>query len=275
VEPAAGLRAPPQWRAEIREKWGAVPPEIQAEIHKREREVLRLLNESTADRRFVDEFAKTVDPYKHYMQLEGGDPLRAFGDYLKTTAILRAGTPMEKANALAAAALQFGVDVRLLDQSLTAYLGGQPQAAAQQAYGPAQFQDPRVDQLLAGLQQRQEAQQRAISHSVAEEMETFASDNKHEFFDDVRRLMGDILEVSANQGVVRSLDEAYQIACSMSPEINKVLEQRKLAQQSRTVTGAARRAAASVSDREGAAASVGDGNLTMSDSIRDAISRLS
>ena len=111
-EPPPAVRAPAAWKPELREKWAMLPPDVQAEVLRREREINQTLQSSVDARKQVEQLQKTSAPYQHLIAMEGGDPMAAFGDYLRTVALLRGGTPGEKAQALAQAVMKFGIDSR-------------------------------------------------------------------------------------------------------------------------------------------------------------------
>lgn len=252
----------------MREEWGKLAPTVQAEIHRRERELTRQLAESAEARRQQETMTKMVEPYRHFMAMEGTDPMKAFGDYLRTAAILRSGSVSEKAQAIANVTRQFGVDIRALD----AALAGAPIPPGQ--HGQQPYQDPRVDQLLQRIEAAQQAQQQQAAAAAQSSVEEFTNDAKYEFIEDVREDMADLLEIAANRGRKMTLVEAYHRACSMHPEVRKVINQRAAAKQAQTpaATGAklaaAQRAAASV---PGGAGGPGTANGTKPMSVREAL----
>jgi hypothetical protein len=106
------------------------------------------------------------------------------------------------------------VDVAALDAALVNAMGGQggqPQQVPQQ-----QFQDPRVDQLLGALQQREAQQVQRIRD------------------DAVREDMADILELAARRGLDMTMEQAYERACRMNPEISRIIAQREAAGAARS-----------------------------------------
>jgi hypothetical protein len=135
----------------------------------------------------------------------------------------------------------YGVDVKTLDTILA---GESPPQAQQQ---PQQLKDPRFDQFLQGLEQRKAQAAQAQQAKVAQELEKFATEA--EFLDDVREDMADLIEAKARRGVVLTPKQAYDLACSMHPEISGVISQRQAAKSAATAQAAtqqARNAASSV-----------------------------
>jgi hypothetical protein len=252
-------RGPASWRPEVREKWAALPAEVQAEVTRREREVATTLQETAQVRQFAEAFHATIAPYQHIIALEGNDPLKTFESYMKTATILRSGSPMEKADAIASAIASFGIDIAMLDNMLTTRIkGGNPMAGGQVTTqpgahgGPQQFRDPRVDELFGFLQSQHQAKETAAQEEINSELEQFVSDPKNEFFEDLRLDIADIMRLNANRGVKVTLREAYDKAARLHPEISKVVLQRdaaKNAEESRKAALARRIAGSSVTQQ--------------------------
>jgi hypothetical protein len=174
--------------------------------------------------------------------------VRYVGELLQAAQSLSYGPPAQRADKLAELALQFGVDVRQLDQALSRRIQGGGMRSPQQAQ-PQVAADPRqvfqeMFQEVAGRHQAKLAETR---------VEAFASDPKHEFFPDVADHMQAWLEGISKQGRTEVSDEeferAYSAFCQMNPEIAPILEQRREEEAARTAmatTSRARRAASSV-----------------------------
>jgi hypothetical protein len=221
-------KPPASWKPAAREHFAALPPAVQNEVLRRERETQVALQDSAQARQVIQRFGETIGPYQQVIALEGGDPMKAFGDYLKTASVLRMGTPVEKAHAVAQAIHTFGVDVTMLDGALAAVLGGkplpQPQGQQQQAY-----HDPRVDQLLQQMQDKEYAQQERMESELSSEIAEFAAKPEFEFFEDLREDISAILRVGVERGRVVSLADAYHTAAQLNPDIAKVIAQRAAA----------------------------------------------
>jgi len=124
-----------------------------------------------------------------------------------------------------------------------------------------------VDQLLTHLQTAQQQRAAAVQQKVQADMASFQQ--SHEFFDDVRRDMGDLMEMFHNRGVALSLDEAYDKAVKLHPEISAVLQQReaaKAAGNAQASTQRAKDASSSVRSNPAGATSAAPG-----DTLRGAI----
>jgi hypothetical protein len=258
-------KAPHTWSPEAREHWGTIPEGVREQIMKRETEVTRALSYSTQARKFSQEFEQVVQPYMGFIAAEGSTPLQAFQYMMQTGALLRVGTPVQKAQAVAQIVKQYAIDLHTLDSLLAGQnVQDNPAALVQQEVRRA------LEPITQQLTQRQTQQSSQIDQQVDHELQAFASDPKNEFFEDVRDLMGDLMSVAAQRGHSLSLTDAYQRATLMHEPVRRVLEQRQsqaAAQQSQQVAQAARNAAVSITPSAVSTTT----HETPGDSIRDTI----
>jgi hypothetical protein len=258
--PAPELKAPAGWKPGAREKWGSVDAEIKGEIVRREREFQSHLQQSAGLRDFVSAFENIVRPYEMFIRAENSNPLQAVSNLMQTAAELRVGTPQSKAGLVANLVMQFGIDARLLDSALAQRMGitdpnGAP--AQQGAAMPQTFRDPRVDQIL--MQQQMYAQQAAEAQNQQIMAGTVEFAENHEFFEDVRHDMADMVEMAARRGQVLPLQAAYDKACAMNPEVSKILASRQQAQSAHGMTRAALRARQAAASVKGDSSPAGSG----------------
>lgn len=254
--PAA--KAPQSWRPEVREKWAALPPEVQAEVARIDREVRQTMQTAAEARKGWDSFREVVGPYEALIRAEGGEPLKAVGSLLQTAAALRTAPPAMKAKLVANIIQQYGVPVDVLDAALSGQAPAAPTPGAAPQLDPEallQQAEQRVFQRIQG-QQQQVLTQRAQAEAAA-----FINGGEAEFIDEesggvrIRDLMANFLDAAGRSGVRLTLKDAYERACSLHPEVSKVLEQRKAAQTAtatQAATQRARDAASSVRSRPAA-----------------------
>jgi hypothetical protein len=250
VDAPPALAAPASWKAGLREYWKTLAPDVQAEIHRREGENAERMRENAALRQHMGRFNQVVEPYRALIEAEGGEPLAAFHDYLKAATLLRTGAPNDRAAFVAALVQRYGVPLDALDAHLAQAIQRGPAATQAPAYmqppplppQPQQFRDPRLDQLLAHVEQQQVS-------GIRNEVTNFKADGKHEFFDDVRLTMADVMDAAAKRGIEMSMEDAYQRAIMIEPEVRKVVEQRGMRQnasQAARTLAAARHASSSL-----------------------------
>ncbi len=241
-KPDPFAKAPQSWKPGAREAWGQLPPDVRQEVYRRERESARVMQETHQSRQvhtYVDQLAQQFAPA---LQAEGVDVLTATQNLMNLASRLRFGPPQEKAALAAQIIRSYGVDINALAAALD---GAAQSVTATKQQG--MYQDPRVDQLMAELNQAKQQRQQQIAATATNEVESFGSDK--EFFEDVREDMADMLEVAAKRGIDLSLEQAYERACSIHPDIGKVLAARGATGQARTgkrSTQQARHAASSV-----------------------------
>lgn len=245
AKPAApvAVKAPQSWKPAVREKWSALPPEVQEEVQRREGEVARVLSETAQARRVAENLERVVGPYRPL--LGPGDPLQAVGGLLQTFTTLRTGTASEKAAITGNIIRNFGIDVK----ALAADLNGQAPAPPQQS----EYRDPRVDQIAAYIQQQEHArvqQEHARVQQVHHETNSWV--DQQEFGQDqgVKHRMGVLLQSAADMGLPLTLEQAYDEAIWAAPSVREALLQRQAAKSTATANAATQRAkAASVSVR--------------------------
>lgn len=264
VAPEA-TKAPQSWKPAAREKWAALPPEAQAEVQRREREMATTLQETAEARKHHQAFQQTVGPFEGMIRAEGGEPLGAVRALLQTAAGLRTAPPQHKAGIVAEIIRTHGVDVRMLD----AILAGQapPQGQPQQG----QYRDPRVDDLLANLQRAQTQRSEGITSQAAAEAQEFGA--AHEFFEDVKDTMADFMETAARRGMAMSYEEAYNRAVALHPDVSEVVAQRQAAQAanaSQASTQRARNAASSVRSQPTGPRTTGPQSNSLRDDLENA-----
>jgi len=261
------IPAPASLSPLAREHWAAVPDPVKHEFARREVEMQRFVNETAQQRQVGDAFMRSVQPYMPAIQAEGVDPLTAVTNLLQIGTRLRMGTPIEKAQTVAQIVKAYGVDVQALDDSLVGVVPqqGAPdqnyiQQAVQQALAP----------LMQAAQQRHQAAVQEVETATRSELAQFASDPKNEFFNDLRGMMADMIEVAERQGHKLSLQEAYQRSAMLHPEVSRVMLARQQGVNAQRLTEAARTAKASAVSVRGSAP-VGNPSSPEPSSIRESI----
>ena len=254
-------RAPASWRKEAKGEWASVPLHIRQEVHKREMEISRALNEANLARQAASAYDQTVQPYMARIQALGVTPQQAFSELLKADYLLATGTPQQKATLIDKLLQDYGVDVAELDSAIARRLHGaptQPQVPDIQALVQQQLQ-----QALAPIYQQQRQAEQQAQQQADMTVEQMSLDPKYPHFDEVREEMADLVEMSAKRGVYLSLDQAYSRAIGFHPEIVSSIN---LTQQNQ----AAQRAKAAAASVSGAPASMNQQHVS-SGNLRDDI----
>ena len=166
----------------------------------------------------------------------------------------------------------YGVDIETLDQALVGAVpqgntgGTDPmviQRAVQQALSP----------LLGAAQKRQAEREQALGNEIAKEIDTFKADPKNEYFEDVRTLMADVMDVMSRNGEEISVADAYDRACLLHPEVRKIIVAKQNGASAQNLTQAAQRAKAAAVSVKGSGAVVGSPEPTEPLSVRAAIEK--
>lgn len=240
-------RAPQAWKAIARESWAKVPKEVRGELLRREHEVNERLQAAARYRQTAEQVESIWKPYEGLFRMSGRSPVETTKFLFDTAAALQQGPPLGKAQAMAQAIRQYGVDVELLAAALNGEAPPPGYAPPVQGQG---YQDPRVDQLIA----RQEAAERQRSEQELRKTQAHYAEfaKNHEFFEDVREAMADIVSLKAEQGVDIDDETAYKMAVALDPELTAIVQQREKAKQAANPSGSTQRAAAAaVSLRSG------------------------
>lgn len=224
--------------------WEAAPVELAQRIVERETEMERGVEPLKLKAREADELLAEFRPYEMLLKMEGATPKQAIGPLLQTAAILRTGSPAQKAFAVAQTMRQFGIDIAAVHQLLNGNNGGPPQQPAQ---------DPQVSQLFQQVQQLTQSQQQQNEARAMAAIKEFAAN--HKYFDEVTDDMQDLIVNSAKfrtqaEGMSEGekLRLAYDTAVRMNPEIHQkwLADQRAMQGAAEQVTRA-RNAAVQVS----------------------------
>lgn len=266
--PPTTLQAPGGWGPAVREHWASLPPQVQEHIVLREQQMQRWANDTAPLRNAGEQFLRAIEPYRMVIQAEGVDPLTAISNLMQVGQTLRFGTPNEKAQVIAQCVQTYGVDIQTLDSVLAGVVP--PQGAPQQINVQAEVQRA-LAPLMQAVQQRQQQAAYQTNEEARNELIAFVEDGTHEFVGDVRTIMADMIEVAARYGQDLPLQEAYDRACALHPEVSKVIMARQQGVNAQRLTQNAQRAkAAAVSVRGSAPAGKPDGHHEPS-SIRESI----
>lgn len=240
---APAYKPPQSWKPAAREALTRADPVVQQEVARREREISQAFQQTAEARRTADRFTQTMAPYQAFIRAEGSDDFTAVDNMMRTAVALRTLPAQPKAEMMARLCHQFGVNPGMLDEAWQALVQGRvpPQAQPQQRAQPQQFRDPRLDPIIARLQQAESAEyQETLS-----ERDKFAE--SHQFYNDVRLDMADIIEMRGKRGLSTSWDQAYDLACMANEDVRPLYEQVKAAERARSGRPGIQRARAAAS----------------------------
>lgn len=234
-------RAPASWKKEAKGEWAALPLQARQEIHRREMEVQRVLNETAPIRQEIQQFREIVTPYMARIQSLGVTPHQAVGELLKADYLLASGSPQQKAVFIDKLLQDYNVDIAELDSVISRRLGGQPQPQPQ-GFDPnqiSQLVQQQLQQALAPIYQQRQQQEQQIVQQAAMTVEQMALDPKYPHFEAVREDMADLMELNSRRGIYISVEQAYNKAVGMNPELSAMQQATQLNQSARRAAAAA------------------------------------
>jgi hypothetical protein len=263
----ATLKAPASWKPAAREKWAALPPEVQQETLRREHEMSRTLSETAEARKGYAAFQRVVQPFESMIRAEGAQPLQAVESLLRESVIMRQGSPLQRAQIVARTIRQWGVPV----EAVAAALDGQPMPQVGGGH-PVNVEEMVDRALKARVAQAEEYQNRKLITKATTTIDKFAGD--HEFFDDVSEDFQLVLEAMGrrNPELEPDLEEVYARAVAMNPVVAQIVAQRQAAKAQATGGTATQRARVAASSVRSTPA--GNTHTGEPKSIRDEVAAL-
>lgn len=273
-QPTTVIKAPDGWKAELKAVFPSLPPEVQAEIARRETDTHKALTRQDEERTFAKRVNEIVSPYLPTIRAEGGTPEKAIESLLQTAHTLRNGNDFQKAQNVAAVIQQFNVKPEVLFSILQGGNVNTGNPLQQVPHTQAAIQPHQVAEIVqAELAKQHQIQEQ---HSLQGKIEAFAADPTHPHFERVKVLMGSLLET----GEAEDLEDAYSQAVYAKPDIrSSLVAQQTQAANDQRVTAvrataeAAKRAGGSVSGGPGSARALnGSGaDIPLEETIRAAI----
>lgn len=216
-EPAEIVRVPEAWSAAAKAKFASLPPDIQAEISKREVEIHKGFTRQDEDRQLGKTFKDAISPYMPMIRAEGLHPAAVVTELLQVNHELRNSNQQRKVDIICQLAQHFGVDSSEVINKLS--------GNGQQGFVDPQLQayEQRVQRLEQERQQERYMQQQQQNQQINSVIQSFASDPKNIYFNSVSDKMSALL----SSGHAKDLQEAYDQACWADPNIRPVLLQQQ------------------------------------------------
>lgn len=217
--------APSSWKPDVAAKFNELPAEVKAEIHRREAQYHKGIEQYKPAVQFAHEMNAAITPYVQNIQASGVAPAHAINHLLMIEDKLRNGDAQAKMQILAKVAQDYGID---LAQAVNAP-AADPRALDMERQLNAERQQRM--QYEQGLQEREQG-------AVLSQIEAFAQAPGHEHFEAVKQDMGALLQ----SGIATSLDDAYDKAVWARADLRQSLikeerteaEKRALEQQRRS-----------------------------------------
>lgn len=214
--PAVQLTPPPSFSPTAKAKWAQVPPEVQAAIDKREKEV------DAGFKKYAG-----LDQYVQQAQQSGTTLPEALGRYVAAEQLLE----REPIKGILWLCNNYGITPAQLAQAAG---GGQPQAQPQPAQNGQQpnGQQPypgfdirqQLDPVMQRLNELTQIVHGSQQEKVLSEVDTFFRDTKaHPYVENVAEDMAKLLSLGLFKDEPFQLQKAYEAACWNNPEVRGLL----------------------------------------------------
>jgi len=187
------------WKKEAAEEMSKLPDNVQKYIIERQDQFHKGLEQYKEAANYAKTIDKSIAPYKEYLSQLGVTPEVAFPNLLKTERTLRIGSPQEKVEMFQKLAHDYGIDLGALAN--IPYDANLAQLKAQKEW------------LESQLQASQDFKQSHEDAQLQSVLDDFGS--QHEFFDDVRLQMADLLD----SGLATDLSDAYAKAIRLNDDV--------------------------------------------------------
>ena len=262
------LKAPANWSPTHRSNWSKLPQDMQRMVLDREAEFTQAqtqIAENGKAHNFLEGIQRSFAPV---LAAEGVNAPQAIQGLFETVSRMRMGTPQQKAEAVAGIIKDYGISVSDLDDVLVGQPVQETQASEVQRLVNEQLAPMRemMGQHNNAKVQHQQHQQQTAVNDVAE------FSKNAEFINDVRNDMADLIDMAQARGVDMPLQEAYDKACAIHPEIVGVMSERAKAAalvDNQAVLAAKQAAASSLSGKQHGLPA-GSGNMSMRDTLLSA-----
>lgn len=191
--------APKSWPKEMHEHWAKTDPKVQEYWETREKQMLDGLEGYKADAGFGKQLRDVIAPYTAMIQSQGIDAPKAVQYLLNAHYKLTNAQPSEKQAYFATLAKSYGIDLAAIKPDDTPV---DPKVKAL---------EERVNQLHTSLTARERAALTEAQSRIAKDVEAFASDPAHPYFEEVAE------DIVAMIQAGHELKDAYEKAIWANP----------------------------------------------------------
>lgn len=239
----SSIKPPAAWTVAAKALFRELPEAARKEILKRETDYAKGIQQHAEAAKGYDRLMNEIRPYDAMIRSVNSTPEGMIRDLLKTSYMLRTGTPQERGSLIMQLVQSFGADI-------SPFLGNtgynndeadsnqQVQQQIQQQVN--QLVSPYVERMKAFEQQQTSMlgqQENQALNETKSQIEAFqnatAEDGspKHMYFENVRNTMATMIR----NGDAQNLEQAYEMACWANPEVRAALiaSQQKAAEAQR------------------------------------------
>lgn len=204
-EDVQALGAPKTWTKEALTEWATIPRRAQEEILKREEDIFRGIEQYKEKAEIGQRYDAVMEPYRPILTAEQIDPVEIVRSFAANHYLLSRGTPEQKIQLAANLLTGYQIDVPALLEHMGSAVLNPP--------------DPEIVALRKELSdiktaqsQFQQQQSAASYQQVQAEVEAFASDPAHPYFDELIDDIDKFFKAGAS-----SLQDAYDKAVYANP----------------------------------------------------------
>jgi hypothetical protein len=268
AKPSRVDRAPASWKGTAKGEWGAMSLAARQEVHRREMQVEKVLQETAPVRQFAEQFSKTVSPYMARInEFAQGNAVAAVDQLLKADYTLSSAPKQQRAAFMAKLIRDYDVDIGELDSALA----GTQQQTQQQSPDIAALVQQQLQAALAPILQREAQTRQQQEQRVEQTVEQMAVDPKYPHFEEVREDMAYLIGLAAQKNVYMSLDQAYIKAVRLNDDIYAQTVKQTTMQSANQQHAQAQRAKAAASSVSGSPAGGGNSQFVGNGDLRSSI----
>ena len=220
-------RPPASWKKDYHETWDLADDKLKQYAWQRESEMKAGVEPLISKAQFADQMQEVLNPYMNTIQGLGIDAPKAVKALMEADHALRYSTPQEKRQYFARLAQSYGVNLNEMGNDL-------PQQAVDPTIYALQNELNNVRGEVQGWKQQQEQQQ---NQALLGEINNFSQRAEH--FEEARPAMIQLLQ----SGMATDLDDAYEKAIRLSPELFDAVQSGRQAEADATKRAAANTAA--------------------------------
>lgn len=248
-----------EWKTNLQPHWESAAPELLNAIHEREADQARGFNQFRTQAQEGMEVLDILKPYHGMMQSEGATAKATITTLMNTAAVLRTGTPLQKAQAVAQVLQEYRIPL----QHVYELTNGQAAPQAQPNIQNSQYGDleKKVQQLLLHMNESQSQQKQLLENRALSVIEEFAADQANPHFEAVQDRMLTLLESPNILGDISNMNEreklqvAYQTAIKLDTTISRqIMAQQQAKVQAQQGLKTAKLAAVQVNGAPGSSA---------------------
>lgn len=259
---------PKSLRMELQPHWEKAPHELLSAVNQREQDY----EAGIAQYKTRDAEAKAItdlfEPYQWMLRNEGATPQTAIAPLLQTAAILRTGSPAQKAQSVAQVMQQFGIPLEHIQQLFN---GEAPQQDNQ--YNQLAQQVQQLTQHISNSQHQQNQQNNARVHG---EIAKFAGNPAHAHFEALQPKMITLLENPGILGDISNMTDgeklkvAYDVALRLDGSIPQIAQQQSAVAQVQKAKAAAIQVRGAPSSSASSSPNINDRRAVIANAIRQA-----